>query len=698
MMMNDCAQAPRLIYTNDTFQKMRDAMNDHFDNHMAPHKLVKLDCDVDELWQMYLDGFSEEIKGIYREKPYHDCQACRHWFRRMGNVAALKRDGTIVTFFDFTTIPEYNDNFLKLSEFLHSKSIKDIFVSSDKKIGFEKNFEQNDNGHVIRNDHFFTILPSAFIKNGVKAGQFINKAKTNRQVLESTVNTISKDAIKNVLDLINDNNLYRGEEWKSSLKILLRIKNDVEKIVNEKELNNFYWLESLNNGDSISRMKNLSIGVLLTDLSNGMDIEKAVKRYESVVAPDNYQRPKAIFTTQMLENAKEKIVELGYESSIQRRFATIEDVSVKDTIFVNRNLTKGIQGSVSDMFNNLSKKAVTVKQDFYNVIDIDLKDFINDVLPKASEVFLYTDDNLSNNFMSLIAPVNDDAPSMFKWDNAFAWSYRNNVADSMKQQVKAMGGDVDVDLRFSIRWNNIEGDYDKNDLDAHCIEPNGFIIYYHQKQSFITGGWLDVDITDPKRGIPAVENIQFKDRKKMADGKYIFRVNQYAYRGGDNGFDAEIEFDNKVYKFNYPYRLEQSKFVTVASVLLKDGKFELVSSDIDPDVNNQTIWGVKMNTFVPVCLMCYSPNYWGDSKVGNKHVFFMLQDCVTDDTPNAWYNEFLNNELNENRQVMEALAREAKVESTENQLSGMGFSTTKKDSIIVKIIEAGKERIFNVII
>ena len=64
-------------------------------------------------------------------------------------------------------------------------------------------------------------MPSAFIKNGVKAGQFINKAKTNRQVLESTVNTISKDAIKNVLDLINDNNLYRGEEWKSSLKILL---------------------------------------------------------------------------------------------------------------------------------------------------------------------------------------------------------------------------------------------------------------------------------------------------------------------------------------------------------------------------------------------------------------------------------------------------------------------------------------------
>ena len=92
-------------------------------------------------------------------------------------------------------------------------------------------------------------------------------------------------------------------------------------------------------------------------------------------------------------------------------------------------------------------------------------------------------------------------------------SYRGATASSlMKQQVKEMGGDVDVDLRFSIRWNSKQ--YDPNDLDAHCTEPGGNEIYYSKKRSLKTGGWLDVDIINPKNGKPAVENIQFKTRQK----------------------------------------------------------------------------------------------------------------------------------------------------------------------------------------
>ena len=683
-------------YTNEKFNAMRDAMNVHFLDNMVDGILVRVDCDTEELWEQYLDNFPEEIKGIYRERPYHDCQACRHWFKKMGNVVSLKRDGTIVTFFEYNAPIEYASNFKKLDSFLKSKPINNLFMSSDQKIGFEHNLEQNEEtGRVIRNDHFFTELPSRFVKKGVKAGQAIGKAKTNRMVLQGTLDIITEDAIETVLDLIDDGNLYRGKEWETSLKILLAIKQDFNNITDEKEQNDFLWLESLMNGDTISRMKNLSIGTLLINLSNGEDLEVAVKKYEQVVAPSNYKRPKGLFTKKMLENAIEKLIELGYGDSLHRRFASIEDISVKDTIFVNRNLSKGIKGTIDDIFNNLSKQAVTQKSHFYDTIEMSIDDFINHELPKASEVFLYTDNNLAGNFMSLIAPINENAPSMFKWNNAFSWAYRHNVADSMKQQVKAMGGDVDVDLRFSIRWNNDEY-YDENDLDAHCIEPSGFVIYFHQKESFLTKGYLDVDITHPTPGVPAVENIRFKDKKKMEDGEYLFKVNQYAYRGGDGGFEAEIEFDNNIYSFSYPYKIPQGQNVKVATVTLKDGRFSM--QEHLAAENNKTIWNVKMNDFVPVRLMCYSPNYWGDNNTGNKHLFFMLKDCVTDDRPNAWYNEFLNSEFNENNQVMEKLGKELQVENTEQQLSGMGFSLTKKETIIVKTIEEGNERIFKLTI
>uniref|UniRef100_UPI001CA4EDCE hypothetical protein n=1 Tax=Clostridioides difficile TaxID=1496 RepID=UPI001CA4EDCE len=67
--------------------------------------------------------------------------------------------------------------------------------------------------------------------------------------------------------------------------------------------------------------RNHSIGTLLIDISEGIELDKAVSRYEKIVAPSNYKRPKAIYTKKMLDEAKKTITELGYMDSLQRRHA-----------------------------------------------------------------------------------------------------------------------------------------------------------------------------------------------------------------------------------------------------------------------------------------------------------------------------------------------------------------------------------------
>ena len=475
--------------------------------------------------------------------------------------------------------------------------------------------------------------------------------------------------------------------------------DEFDQLDSKCDVNNWMWKKSAMLPRNIVHIKNTTMGTLLANITEGRDLDEAIDNYNRLTDPTKYQRSKPVYSEKMLEDAKAKIAELGYMDSLERRFAKLEDITINNLLFANRDVRASLGDSI---FDELKKNVTRKVHNFDRVSEISLDDFITKVLPDAQEISLYVDARFKNNFVSLIAPINENAPSMFQWDNPYSWTYENNITDSlMKDLVRKMGGDVDVDLRFSIQWNDNE-EWDKNDLDAHCTEPTGFEIYFSQKKSLKTGGWLDVDIIDPPKDKIAVENIRFKDKEKMIEGEYLFRVHQYTYRGGDRGFKAEVEFDNNIYSFDYPHKLSNKEYVNVARVGLKDGKFSLTDllNDNKHYSEYSSHWNVAFNDFVEVSLICYSPNFWNGNEFGNKHIFFMLKDCINDTNPSGWFNEYLNNELHPHRKVMEALSSMIRVEDTENQLSGIGFSLGKlgDDRITVKVKTKNIKRIWNVII
>lgn len=699
------------------FTEMRNKLMENF-NEMTKDvdHLFEVAVNKDELWNLYLDSFPAGTNEIYRERRWHDCSCCRQFIKTIGNVVVIK-NGEIITIWDFRTDDStYQPVLDALSSFIKSHAVSNIFVSKFKKIGTLQNYEELENGKVQEWTHFYLELPDKFVDRSSRSeGDIKGSFRDTRNVFKRSLDEITMDSIDTILELINSNTLYKGEEWKGVLGEFKKYKKEYDKLISDVERDNYAWEQSVKAGIAIGRIRNHSIGTLLVNVSEEMDLDTAVKKYEQIVAPANYKRPKAIYTKRMLEDAKKTITELGYLDSLQRRFANLDDITVNNILFSNRDAAKRIVGA-DDIFGEMEKDVAVNPRKFSKVDEIPVKDFIENILPTAKDIEIYLENKHTSNMVSLIAPKIKNSKTMFKWNNGFSWAYSGNITDSdITQRVQNAGGRIDGVLRFSHSWN-YEGMRNGSLMDLHVFMPgsnqkveykNGKEIHdnygnnervgWNHRQHLPSGGVQDVDYVNvaPVGYIP-VENTTFPSIEKLKEGIYTFKIHNWNFRNPTTGgFKAEIAFDGQVYRFIRREPLQHKEWITLAKLELKNGHFEIIEM-MENDTTPIEIWGLKTNQFIPVSAISYSPNYFDEQDgIGHRHLFFFVKDCVNAEEPNGYYNEFLKNELAEHKRVFEALGAKCHVENTEDQLSGIGFSMTKRAELIVKV-KGATERIMKV--
>ena len=667
------------------FKEFKTLMQDHAEKMFKDQEILFItNTDKDELWELYLDSFPEGTNDIFRKRREHDCSCCKHFIRSFGNVVAINKDYNITTIWDFKNAgTTYQPVIDKLSERIKSNIINNFFITHESFYGTDFNYEKLEDDTVHKWEHFRINLPARLVTRSHKTDDtLMSTYRSSKEVFKRSLEEISKYSIETVLDLISQKSLYKGEEWQSVLIKFLELHNEYHNISDDKK-DNYCWKKSVEVGGAISKIKNHSIGVLLTDITKNVELDFAVRRYENIVAPSNYKRPKAIFSKKMIEQAQKTITELGLLDSLGRRFATIDDITVNNILFANRDSLKQIAG---DVFSELQQESVinNNKQQFNKIEEVQIDDFIKNILPNVTDIELYLENKYSSNFMSVIAPENVDSKSMFKWDNNFSWAYSGNITDSMKENVKSLGGNVNGILRFSIQWN--EKLNNQNDYDAHCIEPNQNHIWFENKgRQHPSSGMLDVDIINPGKQV-AVENITWTDKKYMREGEYIFYVRNFDHCGGRDGFRAEIEYDGQIHSFEYNKDLKHKKSVEVARINFNKKTGITFIKSLTSTASSKIIWNLPTNQFHPVSLFMFSPNYWDYLQgIGNKHYLFILKDCQNEEQPNGFFNEFLQENLVTHKRVFEALGSKMRVKKSKEQLSGLGFSSTQRNSVICKV-------------
>jgi hypothetical protein len=638
-----------------------------------------------EIWDKYLASFPEGSNPIFRERTEHDCSCCRSFIKNIGNTVTIE-NGQLVSVWDVKVDGAYQVVCDALSAFVKSQPIVDVFLSVESKAGVDKTYEDMVGG--IRTwRHFFVNIPPQFVVQGKSLGESLNGPRQNRAVFLRGLTELTQDAFDTVLDLLARNSLYVGGivKPKETLQAFLKVKKEFDKLDNDADRAIFAWekLPTLHVG--AATIRNTALGTLLIDLSAGMEMEDAVKKFEtSIMAPTNYKRPTALISPKQAQALKDELIENNLLSALDRRHTDQQEVSINNLLFSDNSARAVI---TNDAFDDVIAGIPQKVKKFDKVQEIPLDKFLKDVLPTAKTVEILFENRLVGNLFSLITAANPTANKLFKWDNHYSWAYKGEVADSIKERVKAAGGNVSGDLCCRLAWNN--GD----DLDFHMQEP-GFEIYFGNKGRFSpNGGMLDVDMNagGAHNSKDPVENIFYPDKSRMREGTYKLQVHQYSRRDSrDPGFEVEIDFMGTVYRFVYEKAMGTGANVTVAEFrYTKAVGVEIIKSlPMSSSTKSQTAWGLVTQQFHKVNAIMKSPNAWEDDAIGNEHIFFVMDGAKNDEQPRGYFNEFVRGDLEKHRKALEFVGGKMKVPDSDVQTSGLGFSKTQPNKFIVRVTGA----------
>lgn len=616
-----------------------------------------------ELAELYVQSL-EPHDTFFRKRMVHDCSCCKNFIRDIGRLVYFEGNELKSIFTGLETGEAYDYALRNMEKAALEAGVETFFVPIQQKYGQDFNYEGD-----LRFEHLFFEFPKA----KVNAFKPYEKLETLQLLIRAKAE-LSAETLGTVLELIN-NGLERGPEFRVPVT---EFKKFLEKEMTAEEM----YKTAFTTRREFAGFRNSVIGTLAQDIESGMELETAVFRFENKMDPRKFKKPRAVITEKTKELAVTTIKELGLEESLTRRAAKLDDLNINDVLFVNRDVKQQTNKTELDA---LLQKVVS-KPKAANVIKS--FDSLVEQIGKAKTVELFTEKRLFDYLVSLHTGSNESAKPLFAWDNPFSWTYQGNTADSFREQVKEAGGEVEGELRCSLKWSEPEA-YDHCDLDLHCIDASGTEIYYSTSyrkdrggRFSPTGGQLDLDKITPTRGEAALENIYW--HKMPKDGIYKFFV--VVFSGINNyGFKSQIEAFGEVYDFEVTGPAKGT--IPIAEVIIKDGIPKVISKLPSKQGVGKTVtkWNLESNQWIPITTICKSPNFWGDKKVGNEHIFFFNQDCVPETSLSGFHNEFLRPELTTHKRFFAALGNLMEIQPEAGALSGFGFSRTKKVSFFLKI-------------
>lgn len=367
--------------------------------------------DAADLFALYLDGFPEG------RRQHYNCHACKKFVETYGGLVEISSDGRATpVFWDTANTPDF-----------FAASVSKLFraVSKAKVTGvfFDK---QNTWGTPItgewRHLHVNPVMDNVFysrLQTPLQAGA--EKKEDFKNVIRALIE-FPLEAVAQAVNIVNHDILYRSEKilgqaiWLKSLHEAIN--------ANKAFKANIVWAAIASAPSGFCHPRSSMIGSLLEDIVAGLPFNAIKDKFDKKMHPLQYQRPQAAPSAGNIADAEKVIGQLGVARSLERRFATVEEVEKIWAPSAQQEQKAG--GIFGHLRPKGSEKAVNIEMPAKVMT---WEKFYKEVLPTAEKIeFVIPWGNA--NYAAILTAQHDDAPPILQWDrehqrNPFSWYLYN---------------------------------------------------------------------------------------------------------------------------------------------------------------------------------------------------------------------------------------------------------------------------------
>lgn len=410
--------------SSDGYPEFENAIANRIKAHSGP--LFTTDATPEALWDAYLKNLSPG------RRQHYNCHECRRFIGAFGGLVSINANGDRKSLlWDLGPVPSaFAKSVRALKKLVASSKMTGVFLAAKKAAGTAKTGSWT---------HFHGQFRDVFSSLTKTADQAMAEKREEHKMLCAALADYSKSTVEAALRVLKADALTRSEKALGMAEWFAKLQD-----ANSGQL----WLAVATAPVGYCHVRSSMIGTLLDDIKAGFDFNTISKRWSEKMNPLQYQRPTAAPKVGNILQAEKLVDQMGIRKSLERRYATLDDVESKlwepRTVRPSRALAGGV---FSDLLPKASLPNLTLPPK-----NITWEKFARDVLPDARniEVRLPT----RGSYYGLVTAVHADAPNILQWDNPVSWYVYTNGSSPYQWGLTGVWGKVTAVFLPPHQWTN----------------------------------------------------------------------------------------------------------------------------------------------------------------------------------------------------------------------------------------------------